>query len=325
LTIATSAHATRLLIENGRCTGVEYRTPDGPVQARASREVIVSGGVYGSPQLLLLSGLGPAAHLQQHGIAVVRDMPGVGSNLHDHFNTYVAYKCAQPVTMNDLVMSLPRRIMAGMQYAFGRTGPLASMGLYVGALVRSDRRLERPDLQINMFAWAIRERNRDGVVPQPFSAFGLSPVHLTPDGRGTVRLKSADPLAAPEIRFNFLKSANDYHALIQGMRICREIAQQPALKPFVVEEILPGPQVTEEADLKADIRARGVSNLHPVGTCRMGRGPGDVVDPQLKVHGIAGLRVADASIMPSIVAGNTNAPSIMIGEKCADMVRQAAR
>ena len=135
--------------------------------------------------------------------------------------------------MNDLINSLPRRIMAGMQYAFGRTGPLASMGLFVGALVRSDKRLERPDLQINMFAWAIEERNRHGVVPQPFSAFGLSPVHLRPDGRGTVRLKSADPLAAPEIRFNFLKSANDWNAMIQGMRICREIGKQAALKPFV--------------------------------------------------------------------------------------------
>jgi choline dehydrogenase len=325
LEIATNAHATRVLIENGRATGVEYRTPVGLVTARATREVIVSGGVYGSPQLLMLSGLGPAAHLQQHGIAVIKDMPGVGTHLHDHFNTYVAYRCAQPVTMNDLVNSLPRRIWAGAQYALGRTGPLASMGLYVGALVRSDKRLERPDLQINMFAWAIKDRNRNGVVPQPFSAFGLSPVHLRPDGRGTVRLKSANPLAAPEIRFNFLKSSYDYEAIIHGMKICREIARQPALQPFVVEEILPGAQVTGDAELRADIRARGVSNLHPVGTCRMGREPDAVVDPQLRVNGIGALRVADASIMPSIVAGNTNAPTIMIGEKCADMVRAAAR
>jgi choline dehydrogenase len=328
LTIATGAHATRVLIEDGRAVGVEYRTPGsmgaGLTTARATREVVVSGGVYGSPQLLMLSGLGPAAHLKQHGIAVIKDMPGVGAHLHDHFNTYVAYRCAQPVTMNDLVNSLPRRILAGAQYALGRTGPLASMGLYVGALVRSDRRLERPDLQINMFAWAIKERNRFGVVPQPFSAFGLSPVHLRPDGRGTVRLKSADPLDAPEIRFNFLKSSYDYEAIIHGMKICREIARQPALKPFVVEEILPGPGVTGDAELRADIRARGVSNLHPVGTCRMGREADAVVDPQLRVHGIAALRVADASIMPSIVAGNTNAPTIMIGEKCADMVRAAA-
>src|SRR5215510_14499433 len=243
LAIATRAHATRLLIENGRAVGVEYSTPAGLTQARARREVIVSGGVYGSPQLLMLSGLGPAAHLQKFGIPVLRDMSGVGSHLHDHFNTYVAYRCAQPVTMNDLLLSLPRRLLAGAQYALARTGPLASMGLYVGALIRSDRRLERPDLQINMFAWAIKERSRIGVTPQPFSAFGLSPVHLRPDGRGTVRLKSPDPLAAPEIRFNFLKSTYDFQALIEGMRVCRRIAEQPALRPFVVEEILPGPHV----------------------------------------------------------------------------------
>ncbi|MCF8531428.1 MAG: choline dehydrogenase [Reyranella sp.] len=324
LTIATSAHATRVLIENGRAVGVEYRTPAGLQVAKAGREVIVSGGVYGSPQLLMLSGLGPAAHLQQHGITVVKDMPGVGSHLHDHFNTYIAYKCSQPVTMNDLANSLPRRILAGMMYAFGRTGPLASMGLFVGAMVRSDKRLERPDLQINMFAWAIKERNRHGVVAQPFSAFGLSPVHLRPDGRGTVRLKSADPLAAPEIRFNFLKTASDWDAMLKGMAICREIGKQAALKPFVVEEIMPGASVTEEVALRDYLRETGVSNLHPVGTCRMGHEPDAVVDPQLRVHGIASLRVADASIMPSIVAGNTNAPSIMIGEKCADMVRAAA-
>jgi choline dehydrogenase len=272
----------------------------------------------------MLSGLGPAAHLQQHGIAVVKDMPGVGSHLHDHFNTYVGYRCSQPVTMNDLAISFPRRLLAAAQYALGQTGPLASMGLFVGALIRSDKRLERPDLQINMFAWAVKDRNRHGVVPQPFSAFGLSPVHLRPDGRGTVRLKSPDPFAAPEIRFNFLKSSYDFQALIEGMRICREIAKQPALKPFILEEIMPGAEVTGEAELRADIRARGVSNLHPVGTCRMGHEVDAVVDPQLRVQGVSGLRVADASIMPSIVAGNTNAPSIMIGEKCADMVRAAA-
>src|SRR5260370_30098976 len=184
---------------------MEYRTPDGLTTARATREVTVSGGVYGSPQLLMLSGLGPAAHLKQHGIAVIKDMPGVGSHLHDHFNTYVAYRCAQPVTMNDLVNSLPHRILAGAQYALGRTGPLASMGLYVGALVRSDRRLERPDLQINIFPWAIKDRNRFGGVPQPFSAFALSPGHLRPHGPGTLRVKSAGPLAAPRIPLYVLR------------------------------------------------------------------------------------------------------------------------
>jgi choline dehydrogenase len=324
MTIATKAHATRVLIENGRAVGVEYMAPGGRKTARARREVVVSGGVYGSPQLLMLSGLGPAEHLRQFGVQVVRDMPGVGSHLHDHFNTYVSYKCAQKVTMNDLALSFPRQVMAAAQYAFGRTGPLTSIGLYVGALVRSDRRLERPDLQINMFAWSTLERTRKGVVPHPFSAFSLSPVHLKPEGRGTVRLKSADPLAAPEIRFNFLKTRYDFDALIAGTRICREIARQPALKPFIVEEVAPGPGVESDEALIADIRQRGVSNLHPVGTCRMGREVDAVVDPKLKVYGVEGLRVADASIMPAIVAGNTNAPSIMIGEKCAAMVLEAA-
>ena len=324
LTIATAAHATRVLIEDGRAVGVEYSTPRGVRSARARREIVVSGGVYGSPQLLLLSGLGPAAHLQSKGVAVVRDMPGVGSNLHDHFNTYVSFRCSRPVTMNDLANSLPRRIAAAAQYAFGRTGPLASMGLYVGALVRSDQRLEWPDLQINMFAWSTKERLRTGIVVHPFSAFSLSPVHLRPDGRGTVRLKTADPMAPPEIRFNFLKSNSDFEALIQGIRICREIARQPALKDYVVEEVAPGADVASEEQLKADIRARAISNYHPVGTCRMGHDPESVVDPQLRVHGVDRLRVADASIMPQIVAGNTNAPSIMIGEKCADMVLRAA-
>jgi len=314
-----------VIIENGRAVGVEYRRPEGVQTARAKREVIVSGGVYGSPQLLMLSGLGPAEHLKKFGIAVVRDMPGVGSNLHDHFNTYVAYKCSQPVTMNDLVGNVPRQIWAGMRYAFGRTGPLASMGLFVGAFVRSDKRLERPDLQINMFAWAVKTRDRYGVTPQPFSAFTLSPVHLRPDGRGTVRLKSADPLAAPEIRFNFLKSASDWTAMLEGMRICREIGRQVAAEA-VRRRGDPARARRQRGQGAARLRARN-RRLQPAPRRHLPHGPrgGRRVDPQLKVYGIDGLRVADASVMPSIVAGNTNAPSIMIGEKCSDMVRAAAR
>ena len=194
-----------MLIENGRAVGVEYRTPRGPQTARARGEVIVSGGVYGSPQLLLLSGLGPAQHLQDMGIAVIHDMPGVGANLHDHFNTYVRLSLLAARHAERPAHSLPRQLMAGVQYALGRTGPMASNGLFAGALVRSDPRLERPDLQINIFAWSTIDRTRDGIVPHPFPASRLSPVHLRPDGRGTVRLKSPDPLAPPEIRFNFLQ------------------------------------------------------------------------------------------------------------------------
>jgi choline dehydrogenase len=324
LTIATAAHAARILFDGGRAVGVEYRTPEGRKTAHVRGEIIVSGGVYGSPQLLQLSGLGPAELLQRMGISVVRDMPGVGANLHDHFNTYLVWRCSQKITINDLAMSGVRKMTAAAQYALTRSGHLSNAGIYAGAFVKSDPRLEQPDLQINMFGWSALERLRTGIKPHPFSAFTLSPVHLRPEGRGTVRIKSPDPAMPPEIRFNFLASQYDFDALICGARLARKIAAQPALKPYVVEEVLPGPQVESDEQMIEEIRVRGVSNLHPVGTCRMGREITAVVDPRLRVHGITGLRVADASIMPQVPGGNTNAPSIMIGEKCAAMVLEDA-
>ncbi|MBV8889801.1 MAG: GMC family oxidoreductase N-terminal domain-containing protein [Alphaproteobacteria bacterium] len=323
LTIATGALATRILIEAGRAVGVEYHTAGGGRTAWARREIVVSGGVYGSPQLLQLSGLGPGELLQQFGIPLVREMPGVGAHLHDHFNTYLVWRCSQP-TLNDLAASTRRKLQAAAQYAVRRSGPLSNAGIYAGAFVRSDPRLEQPDLQINMFGWSALERLRTGIKPHPFSAFTLSPVHLRPDGRGTVRIKSADPLTPPAIQFNFLKSNSDFEALIYGSRLCRKIAAQPALKPFILEEVIPGTEVETDDQLVEEIRVRGVSNLHPVGTCRMGREVDAVVDPRLRVYGIEALRVADASIMPVVPGGNTNAPSIMIGEKCAAMVLQDA-
>ena len=325
LTIVTEAHATRVLIEGGRAVGVEYRTPQGPFTAFARGEIVVSGGVYGSPQLLQLSGLGPAALLQELGIPVVRDMPGVGAHLHDHFNTYLVWRCAQPVTINDLAMSTVRKVQAAAQYALNRSGHLSNAGIYAGAFVKSDPRLEQPGLQINMFGWSALERLRTGIKPHPFSAFTMSPVHLRPEGRGTVHIKSPDPAAPPAIQFNFLASDYDFQALIYGTRLARTIAAQPALRPFVVEEVIPGPAVESDDAMIEEIRVRGVSNLHPVGTCRMGREVDAVVDPRLRVYGVAGLRVADASIMPQVPGGNTNAPSIMIGEKCAAMVLEDAR
>jgi choline dehydrogenase len=212
-----------------------------------------------------------------------------------------------------------------MKYVFWRGGPMSGNGLYVGALVRSDPSLERPDLQMNISAWSTIDRTRDGIISHPFPAIAISPVHLRPEGRGTVRLKSPDPLAPPEIRFNFLRSEYDMQAIITGIGIARKIASQQALKGLVVEEVLPGPGVVTQEQLADEVRLRGVSNLHPVGSCGMGHGPNAVVDPRLRVHGIVGLRVADASIMPSIIAGNTNAPSIMIGEKASDMILEDAR
>ena len=325
LTIATDAHATRVLIEDGRAVGVEYRTPKGLRIARCRGEIVVSGGVYGSPQLLQLSGLGPATLLQQFGIPVVRDMPGVGADLHDHFNNYLVWRCSQPVTINDLARSPLRKVQAAAQYAVSRSGHLSNAGIYAGALVKTDPRLDQPDMQINMFGWSAYERLRTGIKPHPFSAFTLSPVHLRPEGRGTVRIKSPDPLAPPAIQFNFLASDYDFQALIYGSRLSRKIAAQPALKPYVIEEVLPGPECESDEQWIEEIRVRGITNQHPVGTCRMGREVNAVVDPRLRVYGVAGLRVADASIMPQVPGGNTNAPSIMIGEKCAAMILEDAR
>ena len=324
LVVKTHAHATRLLFDGARVTGVEFRTPRGPETARAAREVIVSGGTYGSPQLLLLSGIGPGEHLREHGISVVRDIPGVGGNLHDHFNIFCTYRISRNLSLNALHYSLAHRLAAGAQYLLFRSGPMSGNGLYLGAMVRTDKRLERPDMQLNISAWSTAERTRDGVVSHPFPGISISPVHLRPEGRGTVRLKSNDPLAPPEIRFNFLKSDHDMRAMIAGIRFARGIVRQHAMQKLTVEEIAPGIRVRTEEDMAEDIRARGVSNLHPVGTCAMGHGPSAVVDPRLRVHGVAGLRVVDASVMPAIVAGNTNAPTIMIAEKAADMIQQDA-
>ncbi len=324
LVVTPNAHATRILIEDGRAVGVEYRTPRGLETARATAEVIVSGGVYGSPQLLLLSGIGPGAHLQEMGIPVVRDLAPVGANLHDHFNSYVAWRSAKSGTLNDLALSPMRKVAAGIQYALGRNGPLSSISTLAGILARSDPRFDRPDLQLNIFLWSIESRDRTGIHAHKWPGFTISPVHLRPEGRGKLSLKSPDPLAPPKIEFKFLETGYDIDAMLYGMRLARKIAEQPALRPYIAEEVQPGPKIISDEALIEDLRNRGVSNLHPVGTCRMGTGPDAVVDARLRVHGIRGLRVADASIMPQVVGGNTNAPSIMIGEKCAAMTLEDA-
>jgi len=325
LVIRTNAHATRIVVEDGRASGVEFLCDGAPHVARANGEIVVCGGVYGSPQLLQLSGIGSAAQLQQFGIPVVRDIPAVGADLQDHFYVRLAFRCTRPITLNDVANSPVKKLIAGLQYVLFQKGPLTSNGICAGGFARSDPRLERPDIQLNFSVWSFAERNNRGVVPHPFPGFTISAVHLRPEARGTVMLKSPDPLAAPEIRFNFLKSRDDIAALTAGMRLARKITMQPTLAPYVAEELLPGAQVNSDAEFEAAIRKNGVSNLHPVGTCRMGADPAAVCDPRLRVNGIAGLRVVDASVMPTVPAGNTNAPTIMIAEKAADMILEDAR
>jgi choline dehydrogenase len=324
LVVKPNAHATRIVIENGRAVGVEFRTSGGLEIARAKGEVIVSGGVYGSPQLLLLSGIGPGGHLNEMGIEVTHDLTPVGANLHDHFNSYVAWRSTKTGTFNELHRSPIRKLAAGARYLVGRDGPMTAIATHAGILTRTDPRFDRPDLQINTYLWSIETRDRSGMHPHKWPGFSMSPVHLRPEGRGLVSLASRDPFAPPKIEFKFMETAHDVDAMIHGVRLARKLAEQPALKPYIAEEVVPGPAVRSDEQLIEDIRNRGVSNLHPVGTCRMGTGRDAVVDPRLRVHGIRGLRVADASIMPLVVGGNTNAPSIMIGEKCAAMILEDA-
>ena len=324
LVVKPNAHATRIVIENGRAVGVEFRTSGGMEIARAKGEVIVSGGVYGSPQLLLLSGIGSGDHLNEMGIEVTHDLAPVGANLHDHFNSYVAWRSTKTGTFNELHRSPLRKLAAGARYLVGRDGPMTAIATHAGILTRTDPRFDRPDLQINTYLWSIETRDRSGMHPHKWPGFSMSPVHLRPEGRGLVSLASRDPFAPPKIEFKFMETAHDVDAMIHGVRLARKLAEQRALKPYIAEEVVPGPAVRSDEQLIEDIRKRGVSNLHPVGTCRMGKGRDAVVDPRLRVHGIQGLRVADASIMPLVVGGNTNAPSIMIGEKCAAMILEDA-
>ena len=325
LTVATKALATKILIENKRAVGIAYTRNGVPHIARARGEVIVCGGVFNSPQLLQLSGLGPGGLLQGLGIPVVRDMPAIGADLQDHFCARMHFRCTQPITLNDVANVFWRRMLAGLQYALFQTGPLASNGIAAGLFTRSDPRMSRPDLQLNFTAWSFAGRDSKGVYPHRFPGFSVNPVHLRPDARGEVRVKSPDPLAPPAIRFNFLNTDYDVRAMITGMRLVRKISQQPALVPYVAEELFPGLAVTTDAGFEDGLRRIGASNLHPVGTCRMGPNDSDAVDPRLRVHGVQALRVVDASVMPSLPAGNTNAPTIMIAEKACDMILEDAR
>ncbi|MCK1517522.1 GMC family oxidoreductase N-terminal domain-containing protein [Bradyrhizobium sp. 190] len=320
LTILTEAHATRVLIEHGNAVGVEFRSSDGLSRVYANGEVIASGGAYGSPQLLLLTGVGPGQHLQDMGVPVLHDLPGVGSNLQEHFGISCAWRINRKLSMNHLRGSVPHQLVAGLKYISHRAGPLAQTGIHVGTFFRSDPRLDRPDLELIMRAYSTMRNSRGKMIPHPFPTFGMGVQHLRPEGRGTVRLKSRDPLVQPEIRFNFQRSASDNQAIIAGIRTARKIACQDALKDLVVEEVLPGPSLTTDEQLVEDVRGRGAAVLHPVGSCAMGLGPDAVVDPRLRVRGVVGLRVVDASIMPSNVRGHTNAPTIMIAEKASDMI-----
>jgi len=321
LHVETEAQAQRLVFEGRRAVGVVYKQNGVERMARARRETIVSSGAYGSPQLLQLSGVGPADLLKQHGISVVLDAPGVGNDLQDHMQVRIVMKCKQKVTLNDVMKNPLRQIVAGAQYAALRKGPLTIAAGTSGAFFKTDPRLASPDIQIHFLPFST---DKMGEKLHPYSAFSASVCQLRPESRGSLRIRSADPSAPPEIRINYLATETDRAAFIEGMKILRKILKAPAMAPFATEESEPGPSVATDEQILAFCRQRGSTVYHPTSTCRMGSDPLAVTDQRLRVRGIEGLRVVDASIMPDLMSGNTNAPTIMIAEKASDMILEDA-
>ncbi len=313
LAVVTHALATRVLIENGVATGIEYRQGGVLRQARARREVIVACGSFNSPQLLQVSGIGAGARLQALGIPVACDLPAVGENLQNHYRASIVARCAQPVTHNDDMRSLWRRAAMGIRYVLFRDGPLAA-GTYAGGFFRASAGASRPDMQVTFWTYSVEKRGADGVVLHPFPGFTANAVLLRPESRGWVRAKSGDASMPPEIRYNHLEADYDRRTLVAGMRVVRDIFARPALAPFHAGELAPGLDCASDEALLSYAREKGNSVYHPVGTCAMGT----VVDARLRVRGIGRLRVADASVMPTITSGNTNAPTAMIAERAAD-------
>jgi choline dehydrogenase len=322
LRVETSALAQRIVFEGRRAAAVDYRQAGALKTARARKEILVSGGAFNSPQLLQLSGVGPAELLRKYGIDVVLDAPGVGHDLQDHLQVRVVMRCSQAITLNDVVNSPIRKILTGLRYAAFRTGPLTIAAGTSGAFFKTNPRLATPDIQIHFLPFST---DKMGEKLHSFSGFTASVCQLRPESRGSLRIRSADPAAPPEIRINYLSTEVDRTANVEGLKILRKILRAPALSPYVVEEVDPGAKVVTDEALLAHCRARGSTIYHPTSTCRMGNDPLAVVDQRLRLRGIDGLRVVDASVMPDLVSGNTNAVVIMIAEKASDMILEDAR
>jgi len=322
LRIETEALVQRILFEGRRALGVEYKQQGRLRTARARKEIVIASGAYNSPQLLQLSGVGPAELLSKHGIGIVLDAPGVGNDLQDHMQVRLVTRCAKRVTLNDIVNHPLRRILAGAQYAALRRGPLTIAAGTSGAFFKTNPRLATPDVQIHFLPFST---DKMGEKLHSFSGFTASVCQLRPESRGSLRIKSADPTVAPEIRINYLATETDRRVFIDGIRILRKVLAAPALKAYAVEEVDPGAKVVSDEDLLGFCRRTGSTVYHPTSTCRMGNDPLAVVDQRLRVRGIEKLRVVDASVMPDLVSGNTNAPVIMIAEKASDMILEDAR
>ena len=322
LEVVTSALTTRVITEGTRASGVAYRVNGVERQAYAAREVLVCAGAIQSPQLLQLSGIGPGALLQRHGIAVVKDMPAVGANLHDHLQSRVIWTCKEPVTVNDVMQSPWRKLMMGLNFALTRKGPLSWYAGLAGGFARTRPELDRPDVQFHFFPYST---DRTDPSLHTFSGFTMSVCKLRPESRGALEIRSNNAADAPSIRPNFLEREADVATMLDGVKLIRKLAATPALSRWINTEHDPGPACATDDQLIDFVRAKGFTVYHPVGTCKMGSDAEAVVDNELKVHGMAGLRVVDASVMPVVTSGNTNAATIMIAEKAADLVLGAGR
>ncbi len=322
LTVVPNALATRVLFSGKRAIGVDYRQGDAVHTAYADGEVILSGGAFNSPQLLQLSGIGPADLLRGLGIDVIADMPGVGADLQDHLQVRTQYRCTEPITMNEVINSWRHRYAAGLRYITTRKGLLTIGAGYAGAFLRTRPELETPDVQIHFLIFSA---DAAGATLHPFPGFMTSVCQLRPESRGFVHVKSADPGVPPAIHARYLTARADCDCAVDGLKLMRGIMNQPAMRKFIAEERIPGEQCTSDADLLAFARDTGTTVYHPTSTCRMGSDPNAVVDERLRVRGFERLRVIDASIMPTVVSGNTNAATVMIGEKGGDMILQDAR
>jgi choline dehydrogenase-like flavoprotein len=321
LQVITQAYTTRILMEGKRAVGIEYREGGQLHQLKAAREVLLCAGALQSPQLLMLSGIGPAAHLQSHGIAVAHDLPGVGRNLHDHVDVVQVVDAPQLKDLFGLSAAGLVRVLKGIfEWRNFRSGMLTTNFAEAGGFIKSDPGEARPDLQLHFVVGKLVDHGRKTVFGHGYSCHVCL---LRPQSRGSVQLASRDPAAAPLIDPNFLGDADDLQRMVRGFKIMRRILSQSVLAGFGGRELPASAGAKSDEQIEAFIRSRADTIYHPAGSCRMGNGALDVVDAKLQVHGVAGLRVVDASIMPRLVSGNTNAPTIMIAEKAADMIKAA--
>lgn len=311
---------TRILFEGKRAVGVEYSRGGVLHRSRAEREVIVSGGAINSPQILMLSGIGDSDALKKLGIATVQHVPGVGANLQDHLETYVQFGCTQPITLYSAQNPLAK-LKIGVEWLLTGGGLGGTNHFEAGGFIRSEAGVRHPDLQYHFLPMAV---SYDGSSPATCHGYQAHVGPMRPTSRGSVTLKSGDPSQHPRVIFNYMQTEQDRKELRAGIRLTREIFQQDAFEPFRGEELAPGPAVTSDADIDSFVRAKGESAYHPSCSCRMGEDDMAVVDGAGRVHGVDGLRVVDASIMPDVVSGNLNVPVIMMAEKLADTIRGRA-